>query len=141
MALGVGGGRVGEDAGGEPQERTGVHGAAGVLRGQPIADELASLHQMAASKPECGMKGDGQRDDLKGKIGGEVVATHVGELVGEDGVEFLGREGLDHPVRQDEELGAPSDGDGAGNSWDGDESGARLEAGFVGGPDGLELRR
>ena len=61
------------------------------------------------------MKGDGEGEELVEEILGEVAAAHVGELVGEDGVEIFAEEGgVD--VRGEKERGAAdAEGDGAGD--------------------------
>ena len=75
----------------QAKERTGVLLFAGDgLGSERIAKKLAAFRHAGAREPERGMVGDGQRDEFVKEVLGEVAATHVGELVGECGVQIFG---------------------------------------------------
>ena len=69
----------------------------------------------AAREPEDGMEGDGEGEELVEEILGEVAAAHVGELVGEDGVEIFGEERAVEMHGEKERGAADAEGDGAGD--------------------------
>ena len=80
---------LGEVAG-EGEEGTGVGGGgAGGFGGEGVAEDLAGLGDAGVEEWRDGVPGDGEGDEAAEGVGEGVAAADVGELVEEDGGEFV----------------------------------------------------